>query len=34
LLGIVVEGVTNIDDGTEGDLGFGIEEVDIVFVFA
>src|SRR6185503_5022207 len=24
LLGIDVEGVTNIDDGAEGDLGFGI----------
>ena len=34
LLGVVVEGVTNIDDGAKGDLGFGIEEVDIMFVFA
>ena len=34
LLGVVVEGVTHIDDGAKGDLGFGIEEVDIMFVFA
>jgi hypothetical protein len=34
LLGVVVKGIAQIDHGAEALLGFCVEEVDIVLIFA